>query len=165
LDLDFNTSLEMAKSLSMDYKGDPNLAKKDFFELVDFCTDEKALGLSRPQCGVIAGRIVKKAENFNVSILDKFVEIFNFMISDKGPSPDLLIALTIAEEITAIGPEAPENFIMAYKYGINESGLSLPAARALSFAKRISKNAVFKLENKPERLPAAAFPDDDLYED
>ena len=153
LDLDYKTSLDMAKSLSIEYSGDPDKAQRDFLNLVKFCTSDKWLGMSKPRCGVMAGRVVKSAELFNREIAPLFEKLFAFIVSEKGPTPDLVKALDITEEVISYGPEAPENFIMAYRYGLNDEGLKLTALGALNFAKKMSAHAKWT-EKDPERLPA-----------
>ena len=86
LDLDYTTSFNLAESLSVNYAGDPAIAAEDFTRLVKFCTEDKHIGLSKPRCGVIAGRIVKKAENFQVRIAEEFMKVYEFLASEKGPS-------------------------------------------------------------------------------
>lgn len=154
LDLDYKTALDMAKSLSLEYSGNPEIAQSDFLKLVKFCTSDKWLGMSKPRCGIIAGRVVKKAEHFKTSVAPLFEKLFAFIISEKGPTPNLVKALDITEEIVALGPEAPDNFIMAYRYGLNEEGLKLTALGALNFAKKMGEHAQLQTP-EPGRLPAA----------
>lgn len=155
LDLDYSTSLQMARSLSVEFAGEPERAQKDFIDLVAFCTDEKFLALSKPICGKIAGRVVKKTETFDKAIASEFVSLFEFIISEKGPTPDLVKALEVTEQVISIGPEAPENFKVAYRYAIQESGLAYTAKDSLSFAMEIGGYAKFDPEK--HRLPAGQF--------
>ncbi len=158
LDLDYLTSLKMARSLSVDYSGDPDIAVDDFLRLVKFCSSDKWVGLSKPQCGVIAGRVVKSAEAFKKPIAPIFEKTFEFVVSEKGPTPNLVHALKIAEDIVAIGPEAADNFIMAYRYALSDAGLALTAAESLKFAKTLAANAKFipaESLSEDERLPAS----------
>ncbi len=152
LDLDYKTAQDMAQSLSVDFKGDPDIASEDFMEIVKFCTGEKFLALSKPRCGLIAGRIVKKTENFGRHMATSFIDLFQFIVSEKGPTPDLLMALDIAEKIIAHGPEAPQNFKTAYRYAINEEGLAYTAKDSLKFASELGEYAKFDPEK--HRLPA-----------
>lgn len=140
LDLDYNTSFDLAKSLSVEYKGNPKIAARDFNELVKFCSEEKNVGLSKPRCGVIAGRIVKKAERFQVRIADEFQKLFRFLTAEeKGPSAPIGLALQIAEDVVSHGPEAPDNFISAYEFSVNKKGLDLAARDSIQFAKSLSQ--------------------------
>ena len=81
-----------------------------------------------------------------------FIDLFEFIVSDKGPTPDLLMALDISEKIVAIGPEAPENFKTAYRYAIQEKGLAYSAKDSLKFANEIGGYA--KFDPVKDRFPA-----------
>jgi hypothetical protein len=153
LDLDYLTSLQMARSLSIEYLGDPLIAEKDFLALVEFCTSEKWMGLSKPRCGVIAGRIVKSAEKFNREVAPQFKNTFEFIVSDRGPTPDLMKALELSERIVAMGPDATENFIQAYRFGIDKDGLALAAKDSLHFALRLGRFSEWKEDS--DRYPAS----------
>lgn len=156
LDLDYGTALQMARSLSIEYTGDPIIAEKDFLRLVDFCTNDKWLGLSKPRCGVIAGRVIKTAENFKREVAPLFEKVFEFIISDRGPTPDLMMALDLSEKLVAMGPDSPENFMQAYRFAVNEDGLRLTAKDSIDFAMKISHHAQFKDPDvESGRLPAS----------
>ena len=162
LDLDYKTSFSLAESLSVNYAGDPAIAAEDFTRLVKFCTEDNHIGLSKPRCGVIAGRIIKRAENFQVRIAEEFMKVYEFLSSEKGPAAPVLDAIKIAEQVIAQGPEASDNFIAAYKYSIDKSGLDLTAKESVQFAKQISGQTWYNSKNpfieskmsSEERLPA-----------
>lgn len=155
LDLDYNTSLQMARSLSVDFAGEPERAQKDFVDLVAFCTDEKYLALSKPICGQIAGRVVKATEQYNAPIASEFISLFEFIVSEKGPTPDLVKAIEVAEQVIMIGPEAAANFKTAYRYAIQDDGLAYTAKDSLQFAMEIGGYAKFDPEK--HRMPASQF--------
>lgn len=155
LDLNFKTAMDMAQSLSVDFKGAPERAASDFVDLVKFCTDEKYLALSKPRCGLIAARVIKNTENFDTHIASSFVDLFEFITSEKGPTPDLLKALEVTERVVSLGPEAPENFKLAYRYAIQDKGLAYTAKDSLSFAMEIG--AFAKFNPQEHRLPASEF--------
>lgn len=162
LDLDYKTSFDLAESLSLNYAGDPAIAAEDFVRLVKFCTDDKHIALSKPRCGLIAGRIVKKAEHFNVRIAEEFMKVYEFLASEKGPSAPILDAITIAEQVIAQGPEASDNFISAYKYSIDSSGMNMTAKESIQFAQQISQQTWYNISevaaqtktSSAERSPA-----------
>lgn len=161
LDLDYETSLKLANALATDYKGDPRIAAEDFTKLVDFCVSDKGIGLAKPECGLIAGRVVKRAENFHVLIADEFIKLYRFLVADSGPSAPVITALQISENVTAQGPEAADNFITAYNFGIDRSGLDFTAQQSVAFAEGIAKNTFFNLKpdqfkkSIEDRLPAS----------
>jgi len=161
LDLDYMTSLKLANALATDYRGDPRIAAKDFEALVNFCVNDKEVGLAKPECGLIAGRIVKHAENFNALIADEYIKVYHFLTSDAGPSAPIVTALKIAENVVSQGPEAGDNFITAYNYGIDRSGLDFTAGQSITFAEDIAKNTFINLKpdefkkSIEDRLPAS----------
>jgi hypothetical protein len=150
LDLDYKTSFDLAKRLSVDYTGLPQIAAKDFTRLVDFCTDDKEVGLSKPRCGILAGRVVQRTQNFRAQTADEFIKVYRFMVSQNGASSPTGPALEVAENVVAQGPEASDNFISAYKYGIEQSGLSLTAKQSLEFAMKLAQNTWY---NAHDGLP------------
>jgi hypothetical protein len=140
LDLDYKTAFDLARLLASDYAGDPRIAAKDFLELVDFCTSEKEVGLSKPRCGVVIGRVVKRAETFHARVAGEFIKVFHFMTDESGPATPVVAAMAVAEDVVSQGPEAADNFITAYNYGVKDGGLRLSAMNAIEFARGIAKN-------------------------
>ncbi len=161
LDLDYFTSLKLANALATDYKGDPNIAAKDFVKLVDFCVNDKEVGLAKPECGLIAGRIVKHAENFHALVAGEYIKVYHFLTSESGPSAPIITALKISENVVSQGPEAGDNFITAYNYAIDRSGLNFTAGQSITFAENIAKNTYINLKPNEfkksieDRLPAS----------
>lgn len=149
LDLDYKTAFELAKRLSVDYVGNPKIAAKDFVRFVDFCTDDKEAGLSKPICGVIAGRFIQKTANFRAQMADEFFKVYRFMTSEKSGGYPTSKALTIAEDVVSQGPEAGDNFISAFQYAIDHDGLGLSTETSLKFAQRIAQNTWYNAHDKP----------------
>jgi hypothetical protein len=158
LDLDYKTSFELAQRLSVDYDGNPKIAAKDFLKLVDFCTNEKEVGLSKPRCGVIAARVVQKTEGFHAQMAAEFFKIYHFLISDKGPSSPVVKALEVAESVIEQGPEAGDNFIAAYKYAVDRKGLDFTAERSISFAQSLAHNTWYNAHDKTLPAPMVDVP-------
>ena len=90
------------------------------------------------------------------------MKVYEFLSSEKGPAAPVLDAIKIAEQVIAQGPEASDNFIAAYKYSIDKSGLDLTAKESVQFAKQISGQTWYNSKNpfieskmsSEERLPA-----------
>ncbi len=149
LDLDYKTSFALAKRLSVDYAGNPKIAAKDFMRFVDFCVDDKEVGLSKPMCGVLAGRIVQRTQNFRAQVAEEFIKVYRFLTAEKGPASPTVKALEVAENVVAQGPEASDNFISAYNYAIDHDGLSFTAQKALDFAQNLAQNTWYNSHDKP----------------
>ena len=56
-------------------------------------------------------------------------------------------AITIAEQVVSQGPEASDNFIAAYKYSIDKSGLDLTAKESVHFAKQMSMQTWYNIKS------------------
>lgn len=151
LDLDFRTSLQIARNLSVEYSGDPKIALKDYVNLVQFCTSEKHVSYSKPHCGVLASRILKSTEDFNRSIARSFRDTYQFVMKEIIPSGSPMQALELTEKIVSISPEAPKNFKTAYRYGLRDKGLGLDIKKSLEFAMGISEKSRWT----PDRMPAS----------
>jgi membrane-bound lytic murein transglycosylase len=158
LDLDYKTSFQLAQRLSVDYDGNPKIAAKDFLKLVDFCTSDKEVGLSKPRCGVIAARVVQKTEGFHAQTADEFIKVYHFMVAEKGASSPVVKALEVAENVVEQGPEASDNFIAAYKYATEHKGLDFTAERALAFAQSLSRNTWFNSHDHTLPAPMVELP-------
>lgn len=159
LDMDLTTSLQLARSLSTDFKGKVEYANKDFNELVEFCMGPTKMNLPPPRCGIIAARISKIGENFNDRMAPGFKKVFDFLREQKEVQGSVGEYLSLAEEVVSHSPYAADNFILAYKYGLQNNGLDLPAAKSLEFAKTIAshtKEQPYTPWTAPEsnRLPA-----------
>ena len=139
LDLDYQTSFKLAKNLSVNYSGNPKIAAKDFLKLVDFCSDEKNSGLSKPTCGIIAGRVIKRSGKFHARIAEEFIKSYNFMTSEKGPAVTTVQALKFSEKLVAQGPEAVDNFISMFEFATDNDGLQLSTIQAIRYSGRIAK--------------------------
>jgi hypothetical protein len=146
LDLDTRSSFTLAQTLYKHFQnsldGDLEQARKDFDVLVDFCINQKTLNLPRPQCADFAVRIAKLAPALangkHQSIAKPFRELYDFLVSPKGPNIIAGQALKTAEEVIAKGPGATENFIQAYRYAVSVKGLNLEVNGAVKFASQMA---------------------------
>ena len=134
LDLDLRASMKMAESLTSEFEGDSLGVRDDFEKLVSYCSDKEKLELPRPQCGAFAARLAKLGHRWGGGISAPFVSAFEYLRSEKGPALPTGKALQLAEKLMTAGPDAPNNFITAYKYAVNKKGLGLSESPALAFA-------------------------------
>ncbi|MBL7663665.1 MAG: hypothetical protein JNM93_00920 [Bacteriovoracaceae bacterium] len=149
LDLDLMNSLSMAKSLSVEFKGEQKKARDDFLELVKFCTHMKTLNLPLGSCAQTAAKVTRMGEKFKNSVASPFKDLFHFLTeAEAGPKLSKLEGLKFAEEMMGFGPMAEDNFVQAYKYAISKDGLGFSQVHALAFAKNLAKYS-FKIEKKP----------------
>jgi hypothetical protein len=138
LALDIKTSLDLARSLLDEFKGDVPAVAQDFEKLIQFCMNEKELNLPRAKCGVFSARVARRGQNFGGSIFDSFVKTFRFLQSEVGPDLSTPQALDLAEELIDGGKTTIDNFTQAYRYGVSTKGLSLPIAEAIAFARKMT---------------------------
>ena len=139
LDMKPEDALGLAKSLSIDLKGDRKKALQDFERLVDFCVDSSTLDLPRPKCGAIAGKVAVKGANSDEGVATPYIKTVEFLTrSSDGPQLVLFQAFTIAEELAINSPKALDNFLQGYKWLTSKSGLSLDRKDAVDMAKKIA---------------------------
>ncbi|MEZ4872565.1 MAG: hypothetical protein R2827_10080 [Bdellovibrionales bacterium] len=147
LDLDVQTSLELARRLSYDFNGSSQIAEEDFSNFIQFCAGKKSLGLSIPTCSDFALRMTVYGEGKNISVYPEFIKAFEFMTSKDGPEQPSNIALEMTERLMKIHPLAATDFVTAYTYSVREKGLDLDRGQALAMAE--------ELANTGSRLPAS----------
>jgi len=138
LDLDFESSLKIALSLSKEFTGNLDKVRKDFEIIVNYCSNTNELALPKTQCGMFAASLAKKGESWRDGIADSFIKSFKYLSSEKGPALVTHDALKIAESLVSQGPEALENFTQSYQYGTSSNGLALPRDEAIKFAKKMA---------------------------
>lgn len=138
LDLDLGDSLKMALALAKEFAGDQPQVRADFERLLEFCSEDKTLGLPKPKCGEFASRIAAKGEPWNGGVARPFIRGFEYFTSSKGPSLITGEALKLSELLLAAGPGAYENFTQAYAYATSESGLGLGRQDAIGFARDLA---------------------------
>jgi hypothetical protein len=64
LDLDLDSALRLARSLSIEFKGDPTKALRDFERILKWCSDATRSGLSRKDCGGFSVGIARAGGGF-----------------------------------------------------------------------------------------------------
>ncbi len=139
LDLDTRSSLSLARSLTSEFKGDIEQAKRDFQDIVSFCKNDRTIDLSLTDCGFLAGRVVKAAENFEGGIGRAFARTVDFMRSPSGPGLAPKDALRIAEDLAKQGPASLESFEVMFRYATSKAGLGLSAKDAIALGADLSK--------------------------
>lgn len=135
LDLDLNSALRMARSLSIEFNGDVLKVRDDFEALLEYCINGKQFELPVPTCGTLAARIAKLGEDYSGGTAAPFIKAVEFLKSNKGPGLATGDALKLAEELIRLGYSAVDNFTIGFKYAYAKSGLSYNRNQALVFAK------------------------------
>jgi hypothetical protein len=148
LDLDLGDAVKVALSLSRDFPGDRDAARKEFERLVEFCVKRQPVGLARPSCGGFAARAASKAIAWNGKGASAFEEGYDFLVSASGPNLSTPDALTLSESLLEVGPGAFDNFRQAYLYASSEKGLGAGREESLRFARRITVPADSKTGGK-----------------
>lgn len=141
LDLDIHNSVQVARQLSVQYEGAPQVALEDYQNFVQFCLSSKSLDLSRPQCAKFARDWAALGTGFPEGSYTNFVKLFHFLTQkEKGPGLTTYAALKKTEQVMSVSPFAVENYILAFEYAIEKKGLNLETVRALSFAENMAQN-------------------------
>jgi hypothetical protein len=152
LDLDFDSSLKIASSLSKEFSGDLKKVRKDFEKLVDYCSDESSLNLPKNQCGSFAAKIASLGEPWKDGIAKPYIQAFEYLSSEKGPGLVTGDALAVAETVVTDGPGGFDNFKQAYQYATSDKGLGMRRDEAVAFAKKLTaiRAPEFKTEKPKE---------------
>lgn len=147
LDLDLSTSLELARRLSIDFKGDIKTVKSDFKELTKFCLS-KNLGLSLAQCGELSKKVILHSEVYKKPVANAFIESYNYLTTNEKITMDKKSAIQQSVYLISLSPKAFENFKLAFEF--QQKNYSLD--ESLKFANQIANHTVFNTNN---RLPAS----------
>ena len=142
LDLALQDSINLAKKLALDFKGDVLNSENDFNEMVDFCLNPKQLNLSKKQCAELASRISSYGESYDQKVTPYFIQSFQYLTQKDGVNLTTMDALKISEELAQIHPSSFENFRASYEYAISTKGLARPKEEAMKIALLISKKSI-----------------------
>ena len=138
LDLDMNTAVELARSLSSEFQGDTLGVRKDFEKLVRFCVNTQDLNLPKPECARFSSRLAKFGEKFGGETADAFIRLYSFLVTEEGPALTRKDAMQLAERLLNGGKDSPDNFIQAFKYAVSHRGLNLGIREAIDFAENLT---------------------------
>ncbi|MBX7231395.1 MAG: hypothetical protein K1X29_04845 [Bdellovibrionales bacterium] len=156
LDLDLQTSVQMATDLSLSFKGNVKLALKDFSELSQFCLSQNGLNLPIKNCASLAHKVTLSGELYAESMANVFKDTFEFLTNESTLKMPLIEAISWAQKIVAMGPKASQNFILAYRYAIKQNGMSYSSGKALQFASLLaSRTYPITGSTNDLRLPAS----------
>jgi hypothetical protein len=139
LDMDSGSSLRIARRLTIEFKGDADIAANDYLELVKFCVETKGLDVPRPQCATMAARVAAYSADSKLPVAKAFKVALTYLTEQKDVNLALRDALPIAEALVAVSPESVERFKNAYEYASNKNGLDMPRAEAIQFAKTVAE--------------------------
>jgi hypothetical protein len=144
LDMDTKSALEIAMDLSHSFSGNRKHVQDNFNQLAEFCVSKKSLDLPVQQCGKMAARVIKSAENFDFKISRDFIALFEYLTGKPSTNLPTYQALEIAEYAVKFGPEAKDNFIKAYEYALAKKGFDVAAKDAIEFGKTMASRSVKK---------------------
>ncbi len=137
LDLDLDASLQLAKSLSVEFKGDPTRALKDFDRMLKWCSDSARSGLIRRDCGMFAVEIARTGEGWKDPVAKAWIDLFEYLTSSSGPGLTTGEARELARQLAPHGPGALKNFTAAYEYALDNKGLAFSRDQSIELAKTL----------------------------
>lgn len=141
-DLDLKVSLDIAKSLSVDYSGSPKTAMQDFEKISAFCGSRNSLELPVRECVEISNRIAQLGGKHEVPVADKFIESYKFLTRSEGVGLTVKEALELSEALLQTHPHAFTNFKQGYEYAISKNGLGADRKTALAFGQKMASATV-----------------------
>lgn len=142
LDLDASHALELALEVSKASEKNPKLAEKNFNQLVDFCVKNKGLDLPLLECGRMGARVLKNATDFEFSVTQDFISLFEYLTDKRKANLPTFEALKAAEYVSQFGPEAKNNFVQAFEYAVKKQGLDKSIADGVEFAKSMAAKSI-----------------------
>jgi hypothetical protein len=147
-DLSAKDSLQLARELSLDFKGDIGVSITNFDKFSEFCLSYKGLDLPKKECANMVKELVQVGDSFRVPIAPAYMEIFNFLVDRDEVNLPLYKALKLSKQTITYGPTAVKNFKDAYHFAIHQKGLNKGRKQAISFALLMAKNSLKSKTNK-----------------
>ena len=141
LDLDTGSAIRIARRLTADFHGDPKVAADDFFTIASFCVPTKTLDLPRPECALMAARIAGYSEESKLPVGKAFIAAVEYLTNKNETNLTMRDAVTLAERLVSVSPEALNAFKNTFEYAADKSGMELTRADAIKFATSIAINA------------------------
>lgn len=135
LDLRVQAALDLARALSLEFSGDAMMAEKDFREVIALCTSATGFPLNKESCAALGLRVARSGARIGEAVGTTFVSAFQELVGRKNAGMAAFEAIKAAEEIAAQGDQGLENFRVAYRYALAESGLKSSEAEAYAFAR------------------------------
>lgn len=137
-DLDVAASMRLAKRLTQDFKGNPEIAGDDFADLAKFCTSDLGVGLVRSKCAALVERMILVNAEGKQRIASAFHEAFAFLTNRDEINLTPGDAVVVAETIVSTSPDAVSVFRRTYQYAMDASGLGLSRPEAVKFASAVA---------------------------
>jgi hypothetical protein len=122
LNLDIQTSLEIASQLSIDFQGQPLQAYKDFARLTQFCREDSETQVDLLSCVKLMAMTVKKTEFYGKGMSEDFINFYKYLKNDSYLKMNVQQALILSHEVLVSGPEASSNFRYSYEFAISKKG-------------------------------------------
>ncbi|MEK6624968.1 MAG: hypothetical protein AABY86_08370 [Bdellovibrionota bacterium] len=149
-DLPATEALRLARNLALQLERKAIKVLEDFTILSDFCLSRKGLDLPFTQCLSLIEKVLPQGREQEDSIARAFVKLFEFLTSEeKGPKMATNKALDEAKKTIAHGPNGVENFMLAYLFATNPTGLGLPYIQAIEFAQKMAGRTVASVKKMP----------------
>lgn len=153
LDLPMGDALEMSYSLSKDTKSNPRMVQSAFVRIVDFCVGSDKFQLPKHQCANVVRDLCLVGQKFESDLSEPFIELVSFLTKEQpnGPGRSMLEAYQISVEVLKAGPLSARNFIQAYQYAMDSSGLKYSDVQAMEFAKSLAKSSFKEIPQENQK--------------
>lgn len=156
LDLDLDASLKLARSLSLEFQGDPARALKDFERILKWCNDATRSGMIRKDCGGFAVEIARTGEGWKDAVAKSWIELFDYLTSSSGPGLTTAEARELSRTLARQGPGALRNFASAYEYALDPKGLAFSRDQSIELAKMLVNMSPSESVRSGETAPLPA---------
>ena len=131
-DYDYTRAMKLALDMSIDYKGDPKIAREDFLSLVKFCKESENLDLPLVFCTEYVEKVSKLSQFYPNGLKKNFLDLYDAFRNNDDFLLTVKASLKLTYEILEHGPLASDNFFEGFKLATKE--LNFTKEEALRFA-------------------------------
>lgn len=142
LDRDAQASYKIAMNFAQDFKGDLNLASKNFFAVASYCSEEGKINLAKNRCMESSQKIAKLSGQMKQDLSKNFFKLIEFLMNASEANLPLFKALEISERVMENGNLAVDNFIEGFHFAMAKDGLALGVSEAISFAEKMASRSL-----------------------
>lgn len=146
LNLDFKSSMDMARKLAFETKSDLKIIRNDFAKTIDFCSSPEKLDLPKQTCAKLAAKLIAANKDPKHSVAESFIKLYKYLTLEEGANLTANKALEVIEEQVPNGALGIDNFRQAFQFAISKEGLQTDRSSALNFARSLASRTVKKYQ-------------------
>lgn len=142
-DFDFLTAYHLSLKLSTASPDYIYKIREDFVEFVNFCLDQKQVGLPIKECGKITEKVIDYSQYFKEDgVFKSFRSIYDFLKTHQRIGLSTRDAVNVALNVIKFGPTAVSNFKETFTYSIEKIKSPITENQALQLSQEISELSI-----------------------